>query len=297
MNIIDPRIVTPTGASPLCPTGFFPCYGAATQCGQVFLPPNTTADGPSSFGAYPWQAYLSNATNNFSGSGVLLDSFHVLTAAHKVYLNLATPSAITVWLGVWNPNNRVNVQRSAVAVAGICIHPQFNATTLRNDIAVLTLAQPIVLGIYSNINTVCLATTGAATSYVGQSCRVSGWGQTSFTTFDAPTNPQKQVTVSIVSYETCRASMATLLGNNVDIYLDPMGEICAGGVSMIDACTVSREETSLKFKVLCVFLAGLVIWGKNCGQPGVYGVYVNVPFYYTWIQGILTSTARNCWAG
>lgn len=71
-------------------------------------------------------------------------------------------------------------------------------------------------------------------------CVVSGWGQTSFTTNDAPTSPQKQVYVSIVNYMTCRASFANtnLLGTNVDTYLDPNGEICAGGQSMRDACTV-----------------------------------------------------------
>lgn len=75
------------------------------------------------------------------------------------------------------------------------------------------------------------------------SCSVSGWGQTAFTTFDAPTAPQKQVTVGIVDYNTCRTSFsnATLLGTNVDTYLDQQGEICAGGQSMRDACTVSKK--------------------------------------------------------
>lgn len=74
------------------------------------------------------------------------------------------------------------------------------------------------------------------------SCLVSGWGQTAFTVIDAPTNPQKQVSVSIVPYATCRTSYSspTLLGTNVDIYLDPTGEICAGGQAMRDACTVRR---------------------------------------------------------
>lgn len=31
-------------------------------------------------------------------------------------------------------------------------------------------------------------------------------------------------------------------------------------------------------------VAGLVQWGKGCGQPGVYGVYNNVPNYVTWIS-------------
>ncbi|XP_023312852.1 transmembrane protease serine 11A-like, partial [Anoplophora glabripennis] len=40
-------------------------------------------------------------------------------------------------------------------------------------------------------------------------------------------------------------------------------------------------------------VAGLVIWGKNCGQTGVYGVYVNVPYYYTWIQSILSQSVQD----
>lgn len=72
---------------------------------------------------------------------------------------------------------------------------------------------------------------------------VAGWGQTGFGSNDAPTRPQRQVTVPIVSYATCRASMAgaTVLGSNVDIYLDPNGEICAGGVASRDACTVKIQ--------------------------------------------------------
>lgn len=81
------------------------------------------------------------------------------------------------------------------------------------------------------------------------SCVVSGWGQTAFTINDAPTNPQKQVTVGIVPYTVCRTSYsnAALLGNNVDRYLDPNGEICAGGQTMKDACTVRENKNSRKY--------------------------------------------------
>lgn len=73
---------------------------------------------------------------------------------------------------------------------------------------------------------------------------VAGWGQTAFGANDAPTSPQKQVTVPIVDYSTCRTSMAnpTVLGTNVDVYLDPNGEFCAGGVQSRDACTVSCSQ-------------------------------------------------------
>lgn len=70
-------------------------------------------------------------------------------------------------------------------------------------------------------------------------CMVAGWGETGFMINDAPTSPQKQVTVPIVSIEECREKLSTVL-TNVDVYLDQTGgEICAGGQSMRDACTVS----------------------------------------------------------
>ncbi|KAJ8943349.1 hypothetical protein NQ318_000564 [Aromia moschata] len=290
-NTIDPRIVTPTQSNSLCATGYFACFGQSIACGTQYITPSTTADGQADFGTYPWQAYLRNTTNTFAGSGVLLDEYHVLTAAHKVYRNVANPTAITVIMGVWNPANSENTESSTVA--SITVHPSFVASTLVNDIAVLTLSQPIVLGIYQNINAICLASTGASTSYVGQTCRVSGWGQTAFTSYDAPTNPQKQVTVTVVNYSTCRTSFANsnLLGSNVDTYLDSNGEICAGGVSMRDACTQDGGSPLVCADSTGTYsLAGLVIWGKNCGQAGVYGVYVNVPYYYSWIQSILSQS-------
>lgn len=67
-------------------------------------------------------------------------------------------------MGVWNPAQLVNVQSSTVR--SITVHPSFVPATLKNDIAILTLNQPIVLGIYSNINTICLSQTG--TTFTGQ---------------------------------------------------------------------------------------------------------------------------------
>ncbi|XP_057654293.1 tryptase beta-2-like isoform X1 [Diorhabda carinulata] len=285
---IDPRIVTPTSSS-VCPNGTIPCFGTNTACGTPFITSNMAGPGNTSFGAYPWQAYLRNTTNVFAGSGVLISPYYVITAAHKVYLNMNTPTAVTVLMGVWDPSNLVNVQSSTVA--RISVHPTFVASTLIDDIAVLQLTQPIVLGIFNNINTICLSTTG--TSYVGQSCVVSGWGQTAFTIFDAPTTPQKQVFVTITDYTTCRASfaMANLLGTNVDTYLDPNGEICAGGQSMLDACTQDGGSPLVCPSSTGTYsVAGLVIWGKNCGLTGVYGVYVNVPYYYDWIVSQMTTT-------
>ncbi|CAH1995772.1 unnamed protein product [Acanthoscelides obtectus] len=86
-------------------------------------------------------------------------------------------------------------------------------------------------------------------------------------------------------------SAANLLGPNVDVYLDPNGEICAGGENMKDACTQDGGSPLVCPTSTGTYsLAGLVIWGKNCGMPGVYGVYVSVPAYLTFIQSNLAAT-------
>lgn len=59
-----------------------PCY---YQCGVRKISTSvSTADGVATEGAYPWQAYL-EVGNKYVGSGVLLNRYYVLTAAHKVY--------------------------------------------------------------------------------------------------------------------------------------------------------------------------------------------------------------------
>lgn len=36
-------------------------------------------------------------------------------------------------------------------------------------------------------------------------------------------------------------------------------------------------------------VAGLVAWGKGCGNAGVYGAYTNVANYRTWIDTTVAS--------
>lgn len=71
-----------------CPNGTVACFGliGSGNCGRRYVTNVTTADGPSTNGAYPWQAFIRNQTA-YTGSGVLLDAYHVLTAAHKVNTN------------------------------------------------------------------------------------------------------------------------------------------------------------------------------------------------------------------
>ncbi|XP_017773787.1 PREDICTED: tryptase gamma-like [Nicrophorus vespilloides] len=287
-NVIDPRIVTPGTAQPTtCPAGQVEC-----ACGTRYIPVVDEVAGATKQGAFPWQAYL-EFNGRYNGSGVLVDPTHVVTAAHKVFPYMTTPQAITVKMGVWNNPTGPNVQMSTVRA--IRIHPGYQAKipTLMDDIAILQLTTPIVLGKSPSVGAACLPSADIS-QYIGRRCLVAGWGVTSFGANDAPTMNQKQVQVPIVDYNTCRTSMMQghVLGTNTDRFLDTGNrEICAGGEANRDACTqdggsplVCQGSADGVFRVV-----GLVIWGKNCGQPNVYGVYVSVPAYLTWIRATIAA--------
>lgn len=198
------------------------------------------------------------------------------------------PNNVRVTLGVWDPNIAIGTHNRTAE--RIIIHPNFNPSTLTNSVAIIRLNAPVPLGVQPTVNIACLPAAG--TSFVGRSCMVAGWGQSSFGSNDSPVRPQRQVTVPIVPYSTCRAaySAPNILGANVDTFLDPIGEICAGGEPNKDACTndggapLMCTDNNGRYTV-----AGLVLWGKGCGLPGMYGVYLNVPFYRGWIDSTLSS--------
>ncbi|KAF7282538.1 hypothetical protein GWI33_002403 [Rhynchophorus ferrugineus] len=286
VNIITPPALTD------CPSGYVRCTNVI--CGTPTVQPSQN-DGFATPGAFPWQAFIRNANSNvkngYAGGGVLIDQYHVLTAAHKI----ANLSSVSVTMGLYNTYNFSNTQTSQVQQ--IWIHSFYNQTYLKNDVALLRLATPMNLGL--NVMPICLSQAGR--SYIGSpssACLVSGWGQTNFAVDDAPTQTLKQVHVPIVSNQQCMTSFTRVLGAAyATAYLDFPNEICAGGQAQQDACTQDGgsplicSDTSTQFS-----LAGLVLWGKNCGQPDVYGVYLNVPSYLSWIQCTIQciQSLQNC---
>ncbi|XP_031333970.1 tryptase-like [Photinus pyralis] len=268
-----------------CPTGELPCLPiqTSTTCGKRNVTAIQPHDGVATHGAWPWAVYITNQTG-FCGGGVLISPNTVLTAAHKVSGNRDTPNLIGVYVGVHSPKElgaKLNVSR-------VTVHPRFNMTNFFNDLAVLHLATAVTPLPQQLVNLVCPPT--AAMSFVGQTCTVAGWGQSSFTVHDAPIAQQKQVHVKIVDADTCYQSMShqSLLGQNVNMYLDPIGEICAGGEGSRDSCTYDGGSPLVCYVNNAHYvLAGVVIWGKGCGQPGTYGVYTSIPNYANWIQSVI----------
>ncbi|KAI4462349.1 tryptase-related [Holotrichia oblita] len=192
---------------------------------------------------------------------------------------------------VGDGNNSSDNVPSDDSITNIYINNAFTNDTFKVNIVILLLSQEVTPNMI--IGPACLPISNNI--YTHQTCIVAGWGDSSFVANDRGTTTQRQVNIRIVDDATCRRSM---IQQNVDVekHLDRLGQIWAGGESSLDACTqdggsplICLAPATNKYTIV-----GIVIWGKGCGQEGVYGVYTNVAYYRNWIDNALqTLTGRN----
>ncbi|KAH9490351.1 Serine protease 48 [Bulinus truncatus] len=100
---------------------------------------------------YPWMAVLVNMVNQSVCGGAIIDSTHILTAAHSVVsTNYTTKSQVispAVNLLVYTGSSTLGFLPNSNAtrryVVKVTPHEQYNDTTYDTDIAILTLSAPI----------------------------------------------------------------------------------------------------------------------------------------------------------
>lgn len=155
-----------------------------------------------------------------------------------IFLQHRNVSALKVRLGDWDITKNVEPQPHVeVSIASIVIHPEYSASTMHNDIAVITLSSTVASTDY--ISPVCLppAATVMAIQQQWTGCRVSGWGTESF---ERPRYPGvlKKVAVPLWDRDRCVKSLRTTrLGNRFELH---EGFLCAGGEEREDACKASE---------------------------------------------------------
>ncbi|MFD5449599.1 trypsin-like serine protease [Streptomyces sp. NPDC003470] len=226
----------------------------------------------------PWMAQLwyyddrgtageSDDIGFFCGGAVVAPT-KILTAAHCVkgynwYANgavvtgtaqLATGSDLhggTV-SGVWRQWN----------------HPSYNAVTIDNDMALLTLPNPV------GAKPIPMTTSADTASYrAGTAAKVYGWGRTTSTTDDL-SDVLKTATLPIQSDATCGGAWGA------DYVAGHM--VCAGAPATgSDAGTVTTcNGDSGGPLVVGGRVVGVVSWGvEDCVAQGAYGVFAKVSTY------------------
>lgn len=159
-------------------------------------------------------------------------------------------------------------------------HPHYDASSLRNDIALLIVARPFKLT--ENVGVVCLPPHN---SYLDSSkCIATGWGKNSYRV-DHYQSVLKEVTLPLVSRFLCqKALQKARLGVS---FLLHKSFVCAGGEANKDTCkgdggsplVCPIEGENGKYEQV-----GIVSWGLTCGLHDTPGVYVNVALFVKWID-------------
>lgn len=209
--------------------------------------------------------------------GTLIDSTHVLTAAHCVVNPDGTTvsgASISVLFGASDLADR----GTEIGVTNVFAHPEYLPGAFYSDIAVLELETEA-----AGIPVVGLQRIDPDT-LVGVSMDVIGWGATGFDVQGEPIygTAQMQVRVPIVSNEACNAPTSYDGAIRDD-------QFCAGLIEGgIDACAGDSGGPAIVGVDGVQVQIGIVSYGRGCAEPDFYGVYTDVSAFGGFIEQYAT---------
>jgi secreted trypsin-like serine protease len=233
---------------------------------------------PVEYTEVPWQVALVRGylpePNRFpfcGGSLVARDT--VLTAAHCVQNAIVQSNPARV--AVIDGTSFYGAGGERLTVTALFVHPQYNAETKENDVAILKLASSSTLATPIKIID--------ALPPDGTIAMVTGWGVTES---GQPSPDLLSAKIPLVSQQTCNAEAS--YGGAVKPTM-----LCAGArAGGLDACQGDSGGPLVVGEGANARLVGVVSWGEGCAQRLKYGVYANVPSLAGWINPLLgTQTA------
>lgn len=239
---------------------------------------------PAGPGQFPWQislgvSWLTDPYNAHFCGGSVYSSKWIITAAHC--MEDLNPWDLVVTAGT----NQLIAGSSRINVRRIITHKSYDKLTYDNDIALIELWTPLILG--KEIKAVGLIKPDTESDLLkkGSLLVVTGWGRTS----------EQGDKVRVLQYLDNLPFVDRSICNEPLSYDGKISEnmICAGSRSGgMDSCkgdsggplSFESEKGSM--------LAGVVSWGEGCGRPNKVGVYTRIAKYVDWIESCTTSADK-----
>lgn len=211
-----------------------------TGTGRIFRGKDVSLDKQNEY-KYQCKLVTKKPRGVFGCGGTIIGTRLVLTAAHCLYNGLYT----TVYFGLLNQYDRKSAQQQRLHPSDWIMHPKYDDTEIRNDVALLLLPLPIqfndIIGkvILPPANHLC-------PHFAGSSVIISGWGALD----DANSAPKilQYANVKVAPPEQCQSIYTTAFLRE--------SMICADATN---AGTCQGDS------------GGPMIWNNN-GHPTVIGV-------------------------
>lgn len=217
-------------------------------------------------GRWPWQVAVLNKFHEPFCGGTLLSSQFILTAAHCIRRRLFIRAGEHDLLSEEGSEQEVRV-------AEIFVHPDYDAETVDNDIALLRLRTPLKLNKY--VAPACLPSIDDNMD-VNSLGYILGWGKRKNSAIFG-TDVLHQAQVPVADMADCRTVYE-------DYYISP-NMLCAGYKrGRVDSCAGDSGGPLLFDKNGKWYVYGITSFGEGCGRKGKYGIYAKVPNFVNWIR-------------
>ncbi|XP_066266557.1 chymotrypsin B-like [Branchiostoma lanceolatum] len=219
--------------------------------------------------SWPWQITMQSSSGSHVCGGSLINENWVLTAHHCNPL----PNYHKIVLGEHSRSSNSEDIQTIELEATIC-HSQYNSgTQFNNDICLIKLATPAVLG--EHVKPVCLAESSDEFTS-SMTCYTTGWGRDD-TDSSASADTLQQTQLPVMTNDAC----ANYWGSST--LTDSM--ICAGAEGSV-SCQgdsggplVCQKEANGPWN-----LVGVVSWGSTNCLTNYPAVYARVTELRTWID-------------